>query len=51
MANRSAVAYARTGWFGINVRTDERAVFFGQIHAGEGRVSAIEQIKTASDSI
>ncbi len=44
MANRSAVALP--GLVGLhNVRTDERAVFFGQIHAGEGRVSAIEQIK------
>src|SRR5260370_6371788 len=45
MANRSAVALP--GVPGLhNERTDERAVLFGQIHASEGHVSAIEQIKS-----
>jgi hypothetical protein len=46
MANRWAVALPRVAGL-HNARTDERAVFFGQVHAGEGHVSsAIEQIKS-----
>jgi hypothetical protein len=45
MANWSAVALP--GMAGLHTAcTDERAAFIGQIHAGEGRVSAIEQIKS-----
>jgi len=48
MSHRSSIALP--GVVGLHdVRTDERAVFFGRIYPGEGAVSAIEQLESRAE--
>jgi hypothetical protein len=48
MAYRSAVASSESLCL-ANARNDESAVFFGRIYAGEGPVSAIEQLESRAE--